>query len=277
MVDQFAYPNNGTGDLYERAAAYIIAHGGNVNLKMPVKRVVQDITGKVTGIELKDGTVKIADHIVSTMPLTLMVKELQNVPQDVLQASEKLYFRNTILAYLEVDSIELFSDNLIYVHSPEVKHGRITNFRNWRKELYRDKKTTILCMEFWAFDKDPIWTDKDENIAELAKKEIRLLKLIPGSALIINTFILRVPRCYPVYETGYQVNLKKVENWLDSIENLIPIGRYGAFKYNNQDHSILMGILAADKITQGLDINLWKINTDVEYQEEMKIKDVLLQ
>ena len=93
---------------------------------------------------------------------------------------------------------------------------------------------------------------------------------------ILNSFILRIPRCYPVYETGYQVHLKKVENYLDTIENLIPIGRYGAFKYNNQDHSILMGILAADKITQGLDTDLWQINTDVEYQEEARIKDVLI-
>jgi protoporphyrinogen oxidase len=277
LLDQFAYPNNGTGTLYERAADYIKEHGGKVNLKMPVKRVIQDAAGKVTGIELKDGIIVTADRVVSTMPLTILVKELRDVPEDVMQAAEKLYFRNTILAYLEVDSMELFSDNWIYVHSPEIKHGRITNFRNWSRELNRDKKTTILCMEFWAFDNDPIWKDQDENIAELAKKEIHLLKLVPPQTKILNAYILRVPRCYPVYETGYQVNLKKVENYLDTVENLIPIGRYGAFKYNNQDHSILMGILAADKITQGLDTDLWKINTDVEYQEEARIKDVLIQ
>ena len=277
LLDQFAYPNNGTGTLYERAADYIKEHGGKVNLKMPVKRVIQDAAGKVTGIELKDGIIVTADRVVSTMPLTILVKELRDVPEDVVQAAEKLYFRNTILAYLEVDSMELFSDNWIYVHSPEIKHGRITNFRNWSRELNRDKKTTILCMEFWAFDNDPIWKDQDENIAELAKKEIHLLKLVPPQTKILNAYILRVPRCYPVYETGYQVNLKKVENYLDTVENLIPIGRYGAFKYNNQDHSILMGILAADKITQGLDTDLWKINTDVEYQEEARIKDVLIQ
>ena len=277
LLDQFAYPNNGTGTLYERAADYIKEHGGKVNLKMPVKRVIQDAAGKVTGIELKDGIIVTADRVVSTMPLTILVKELRDVPEDVMQAAEKLYFRNTILAYLEVDSMELFSDNWIYVHSPEIKHGRITNFRNWSRELNRDKKTTILCMEFWAFDNDPIWKEQDENIAELAKKEIHLLKLVPPQTKILNAYILRVPRCYPVYETGYQVNLKKVENYLDTVENLIPIGRYGAFKYNNQDHSILMGILAADKITQGLDTDLWKINTDVEYQEDAMIKDVLIQ
>ena len=277
LLDQFAYPNNGTGTLYERAADYIREHGGRVNLQRPVKRVVQDAGGEVTGIELKDGRIVTADRVVSTMPLTLMVKGMQNVPEDIISAAEKLYFRNTILAYLEVDSTDLFSDNWIYVHSPEVKHGRITNFRNWSRELNRDKKTTILCMEFWAFDHDPIWKDRDETIAELAKKEIHLMKLVPPQTEILNAYILRVPRCYPVYETGYQVHLKKVENYLDTIGNLIPIGRYGAFKYNNQDHSILMGILAADKITQGLDTDLWKINTDVEYQEEARIKDVLIQ
>ena len=277
LLDQFAYPNNGTGTIYERAAEYIESHGGKIKLQAPVKSVIQEADGKVVGVELKDGSIITAERVVSTMPLTFMVKGLQNVPVDVISSAEKLYFRNTILAYLEVDSTDLFSDNWIYVHSPEVKHGRITNFRNWSRQLYSDKKTTILCMEFWAFDNDPIWKDQDENIAGLAVKEIRLLKLVPEKAKILNTFILRVPRCYPVYETGYQVNLKKVENYLDTIENLIPIGRYGAFKYNNQDHSILMGILAADKITQGLDVDLWKINTDVEYQEEARIKDVLIQ
>ena len=277
LLDQFAYPNEGTGTLYERAAEFIRAHGGKVNLEIPVKRVIQDEAGKVTGIELKDGRIVTADRVVSTMPLTVMVKGLKDVPADVISAAEKLYFRNTILAYLEVDSQDLFKDNWIYVHSPEVKHGRITNFRNWSKELNRDKKTTILCMEFWAFDNDPIWKDNDENIAELAKKEIHQVKLVPPQTKILKSYILRVPKCYPVYETGYQVNLKKVENYLDTVENLLPIGRYGAFKYNNQDHSILMGILAADKITQGLTTDLWKINTDVEYQEEARIKDVLIQ
>jgi protoporphyrinogen oxidase len=277
LLDQFAYPNNGTGTLYERAAGYIREHGGRVNLQMPVKRVVQDERGRVTGIELKDGQIITADKVVSTMPLTVMVSGLENVPAEIIQSAEKLYFRNTILAYLEVDSMELFRDNWIYVHSPEVKHGRITNFRNWSKDLNRDKKTTILCMEFWAFDQDPIWKEDDEKIAQLAKQEIRALKLVPAEVNILNSYILRIPHCYPVYETGYQLNLKKVENYLDTIENLIPIGRYGAFKYNNQDHSILMGILAADKISQGLDTDLWKINTDVEYQEEARIKDVLIQ
>jgi hypothetical protein len=52
------------------------------------------------------------------------------VPEVVLNAANNLRFRNTILVYLEIDALDLFEDNWIYVHSNEVKHGRITNFRN---------------------------------------------------------------------------------------------------------------------------------------------------
>ncbi len=83
--------------------------------------------------------------------------------------------------------------------------------------------------------------------------------------------VYRVPKCYPIYSVGYKKNLKIVEDYLDTLSNISVIGRYGAFKYNNQDHSILMGILAAENILEGKNHNLWEINTDYEYQESSKI------
>jgi hypothetical protein len=49
------------------------------------------------------------------------------------------------------------------------------------------------------------------------------------------------------------------------------IGRYGAFKYNNQDHSILMGILAAENIADNAKNDLWGINTDYESYQESSV------
>lgn len=276
LVDQFAYPKNGTGVLYERAADFIRNNGGKVHLDAPVKSIVQDREGSVSGIVLRDGRTVICDKVISTMPLTMLINGLCNVPANVVYSSNQLKFRNTILIFLEVDSISLFKDNWIYVHSPYVKHGRITNFRNWSKELNRDKKTTILCMEFWAFNNDPIWKAEDVDIAELAKKEIRVLKLFSEDIMILNSFVQRVPQCYPVYNIGYKDNLKKVENFLNTVEGLYPIGRGGSFKYNNQDHSILMGLLAGDKIINGLSTNLWKINTDDKYIEESRFNEVFI-
>jgi protoporphyrinogen oxidase len=276
LLDQFSYPKSGTGMLYERAAAYIQAHGGEIFFSSHVKRVLRDETGKAFAILLTDESTRQADFIVSSMPVTSLVKGFDSVPDKVQKASLKLYFRNTILVYLEVESSNLFHDNWIYIHAPEVKHGRITNFRNWSPELYGNKQSSILCIEFWAFDNDQIWKEDDEAIASIAVREIRQLQLVPEKITISRTHVVRVPHCYPVYETGYRGHLQIVEEWLDTVENLIPIGRYGAFKYNNQDHSILMGILAAEKISRNSEINLWEINTDTEYQETEKVKDILI-
>jgi protoporphyrinogen oxidase len=277
LVDQFAYPKNGTGQLYLNCAKKIIENGGEINLNSPARKIVVDEFKNATGIILSDGTEIKADIIISTMPLTTLVKGFSNLPNIVSEAADELYFRNTILVYLEVDDINLFKDNWIYVHSPDVKHGRITNFRNWCPTLYKDKQTSILCLEFWAFDTDEIWEMSDVDISNLAKKELRLLKLVPEKANISQFKVVKIPKCYPVYEIGYETHLKVIEKYISEFKNIIPIGRYGAFKYNNQDHSILMGILAAENITGNKNVNLWNINTDTEYQEDGFVKDVLIQ
>jgi protoporphyrinogen oxidase len=206
------------------------------------------------------------------MPITLLVGRLEGVPQQVLDSNAKLRFRNTILVYLHIDGKDLCPDNWLYVHSIELRMGRITNFRNWVPELYGNKETTILALEYWCYD-DDFWKMPDADLIELASKEIRHTGLIKDTT-ILEGKPYRIPRCYPVYAKGYKENLKPVEEYLAGIQNLSVIGRYGSFKYNNQDHSILMGILASENILNGAKHNLWEINTDYEdYQESSVITD----
>ena len=65
--------------------------------------------------------------------------------------------------------------------------------------------------------------------------------------------------------------MKPVEEYLSSVPHLHVIGRYGAYKYNNQDHSILMGMLAAENILEDSGHDLWAINTDYEVYQEASI------
>ena len=82
---------------------------------------------------------------------------------------------------------------------------------------------------------------------------------------------------YPIIETGYADKINKIRIWTSKIKNFIPIGRTGMFKYNNQDHSILMGLMVEKKITEDKEINLWDINTDYEFQEQAIITQTGLQ
>ena len=47
-------------------------------------------------------------------------------------------------------------------------------------------------------------------------------------------------------------------------------------KYNNQDHSMMTALLAARNILGRVVIDTWKVNTDAEYHEDIRVgeKDV---
>jgi len=271
LVDRFAYPVDGTGMVYERMASYVSERGGNIYLKSPVKRVIK-IDCEVKGIELMDGKAVTYDHIVSTMPLTLLVLGLEGVSADVIAAAQSLRFRNTILVYLNVQSENLFPDNWIYIHSPQLRVGRITNFRNWSPRLYGGEKSSILALEYWCDEADEFWSREDNRLIELGRKELADAGLVRSEA-VTDGYVYRINKCYPVYRAGYRKHLKPIEEYLGGIKGLTVIGRYGSFKYNNQDHSILMGILAAENIVNGAGNNLWAINTDYEYQESALITE----
>lgn len=270
LVDRFSYPLRGSGELYERMARTIVERRGSVQLATPVKRVLVS-ERRATGLELHDGSTHEFDHVVSTMPLTLLVKGLKGVPPDAAERATRLRFRNTILVYLKVQKTELFSDQWLYIHSGDVAVGRVTNFRNWVPELYGDLDFSVLALEYWCYDHDAIWTASDDSLIATAESECRELGLL-GTAIVSAGHVARVARCYPVYSRGYRNALAPVIDYLKTIGNLWPIGRYGSFKYNNQDHSILMGLLVAENICHGAKHDLWSVNTDYDsYQEEARI------
>jgi protoporphyrinogen oxidase len=272
LVDQFAYPIEGSGMVYNRMKDYIVSNGGAVYLNTPVHKV-NTVYNKANSLSLMSGETKRYDHIISSMPITQLIKNMADVPENVIEANAKLKFRNTILVYMKIEGLNVFPDNWLYVHASDLKMGRITNFCNWVPEINQGQKSTIVVAEYWAYEEDEIWKASEQELIELGKKELRATGLIKDLE-ISEGHVVKIPKCYPVYATGYKKPLKIVETHLSQIENLSVIGRYGAFKYNNQDHSILMGILAAENISENKKNNLWEINTDYEdYQEKSTITE----
>ena len=144
-------------------------------------------------------------------------------------------------------------------------------------ELYGKSPNSILALEYWCYDEDALWTQPDAELIERAKTEIRSTGLV-GKANIDLGHVVRIKRCYPVYSTGYKKHLEPVVNFVKGFDGLVPIGRYGSFKYNNQDHSILMGLMAAENILANKGHDLWSVNTDYStYQEAAVITKTGLQ
>jgi protoporphyrinogen oxidase len=69
-----------------------------------------------------------------------------------------------------------------------------------------------------------------------------------------------------VYDNDYHLHLQVIRNFLSTIENLQTIGRNGLHRYNNQDHSMLTGMLAVENIL-GAKHDLWELSKSQEYLE----------
>ena len=131
-----------------------------------------------------------------------------------------------------------------------------------------DPDTVWIGMEYFCYETDAIWKMADAELAALASEEIDRIGLLHRGE-IRDAHVVRMPKTYPAYFGSYD-RFDLVRSYTDSIKNLYLIGRNGMHKYNNQDHSMLTAMTAVDNIAAGIadKSNLWKINTEMEYNEE---------
>jgi protoporphyrinogen oxidase len=231
-------------------------------------------------VEIQGETKEItAEHFISSVPMTALMQKLNpSAPPAVIEASKNLSYRDFIIVALIIDEEYLFPDNWIYIHSPEVKVGRIQNFKNWSPALVPDLSKTCLGMEYFATEGDSLWSLSDPELIKLATKEIEQLGLAKATK-IEDATVIRQKKAYPVYDRDYQRHLEVIRDYLQTFDNLQSVGRNGMHRYNNQDHSMLTGLLAARNIL-GEKNNLWQVNTERSYyekftQEEWQKKKIL--
>ena len=187
----------------------------------------------------------------------------------MLEAADKLAYRDFLIVTLVLDHADPFPDNWIYIHSPKVKVGRIQNFRAWSKEMLPDQNTASIGMEYFCQKGDGLWTMDDADLRELAAKELGELGLAAPET-VIDAAIIRQPKAYPVYDGQYREALDVIEAWMQKLENFQTVGRNGLHRYNNQDHSMLSAMYAARNIL-GEKNDVWNVNVERSYHEEFEV------
>jgi protoporphyrinogen oxidase len=219
----------------------------------------------VTGVQA-GGKYYRADHVISSMPIRDLIRSLDPVPLEATaKAADDFHYRDFLTVALVVKSKALFPDNWIYVHDSTVKVGRIQNYKNWSPEMVPDPEMTCLGLEYFCFEGDNLWNLKDEELIARGIRETAKLGLINADQVVDGT-VVRVPKAYPVYDEAYPRGVAAIREFLETVPNLQLVGRNGMHRYNNQDHSMLTGVLAARNILGG-HYDLWQVNADAEYHE----------
>jgi len=276
LIDTFSYPRLGPGQMWEKTAADILALGGSVEMGHTVSKIRHE-NSRVTQIEAIDtsGAVRKADadHFILSMPLRESVLAFDPPLSSAARtAAKNLGYRDFLTVALVVEGENPFPDNWIYIHEPDVKLGRIQNFRNWSDAMVAKEGTTCLGLEYFCFEGDGLWSLPDSELIELGKRELMQLGLLT-TGRVSSGSVVRVEKAYPIYDPDYQTNVGVIRAELAPFANLSVVGRNGMHKYNNQDHSMMTAMLAVKNLSGGA-FNLWNVNGDAEYHEEGKVNDM---
>ncbi|MGZ4387339.1 MAG: FAD-dependent oxidoreductase, partial [Gaiellaceae bacterium] len=269
LVDQFLYPRLGAGQTYERLRERVEQQGGTVLTGREATRLQRE-GNRAVALEIAapngELTTVEAPLFLSSAPLTELIRFFDPPPPPaVLAACSALRYRHHVAVDLEVEG-NPFPDNWIYVHSPEFRLARIANYRNFSPEMASAENRSPLTVEYFSFPGDGIWEAPDDELVALATRELQGMKILDPDS-VLRSFVVRNERAYPVIERGYDRHIDVIRGWLAGFDNLLPIGRSGMFKYNNQDHAIATGVLAARTILGNGDFDPWLVNIDADYQE----------
>ncbi len=272
LVAEFNYPSLGAGQMYEAMCAKALSRGA---VLMPESDVIafnrkDNVIDSVDVLGPGAERTRIsAKHFFSSMPLADFFGMLDPPePPGILESVGRLRYRGHITVDLLIGKKEVFADQWIYIHAPDIKVARIANYNNFSKAMVKDENTTALSAEYFVFKSDKLWSEADHSLIDMAVDELVKMGLIKKRELL-SSRIVREPQAYPVHYLGFQGYYELLKSSLGRFVNLSSMGRAGLHKYNNQDHSIISGILAARNYLKlpGSPFNLWDINIDPEYQE----------
>lgn len=272
LVEEFDFPVLGAGEMYETMCNKLVSQGVELMLESKVTRFNRQNNAIKSIDVLKPNGKEIninAKQFFSSIPLAHYFRMLNpaDSPQ-ISEAAEMLRYRDHITIDLLIGRKRSFPDQWIYVHSPDVQIARIANYKNFSKAMVKDKNTTPLGVEYFVFMFDDLWNKTDDFLVDIAIDELEKMRLIERRE-VVNAWVIRETEAYPIYYLGFQDYYDLLKSRIGQFINFYSIGRAGMHKYNNQDHSLVSGILAARNYLKlpGSPFKLWDINVDAEYHE----------
>lgn len=284
LIEEFAYPKLGPGQLWEITAEEIQKKGGTILKNAKVIKVLKDDQNQLTGVvyeqDGKEVTVQ-GDYVISSMPVKDLVESMNDVPKQYADIASGLPYRDYMTVGILVPKLNLKNetkiktlgnivpDDWVYVHDRNVKMGRFQVYNNWSPYLVKDVEHTIwMGLEYFCTEGDSMWNMKDEEFAKMGMEEMVTMGLIDSVDQVMDFHVERVKKAYPAYFDTY-AQMDDLREYLNTIPNLFCVGRNGQHRYNNLDHSMCTSFETVKNILSGTTdkSNVWNVNTEKEYHE----------
>ena len=285
LIEEFAYPKLGPGQLWDLTAADFEEMGGTIIKNAKVTKILKDVNNNITGLVYEKNGEEInvnGDYVISSMPVKDLVVGMNDVPEQYLKIAQGLPYRDYMTVGVLVPHLALKNetkiktignivpDNWVYVHDKNVKMGRFQIYNNWSPYMVKDIEHSVwIGLEYFCNEGDSMWSMSDADFAQMAINEMAAMGLIGSVDEVLDSHVERVKKAYPAYFDTYE-QMDELREYLNTIPNLFCVGRNGQHRYNNIDHSMCTSFETVKNILYGetKKDNIWNVNTEKEYHEE---------
>ncbi len=268
LVDTFYYPEIGTGLIYETIKERLIEKGYTILLNTFPKKIQHaNRTVKKVICTSPEGPIEIeCKTLIESVPLKQFIDLLEPVPQKhIKQAQDKLRYRSQVYLFITLNKESVTADQWIYFPNTEIPIGRMSEMRNFSSKMSPEGKTSLF-LEFFCTKGDEIWKMTAEELFAYTLPYLVSMDFIRGDE-VRSYYHIKEENVYPIYDLNYKEYLGVMKRYLDTFSNLYYIGRPGRFRYNNQDHSLEMGIMAAQSVIDGKRYDIESVGMEKEYYE----------
>jgi protoporphyrinogen oxidase len=240
----FLYPRLGFGQITDALAAPI----RHVHRQAKVETVFHT-RDRITVIRLDDGRQIVPGTVVSTLPVSSLVRILDPAPDSTIcDLAASLRFRSLRLAVLPVRAPSVTRSATLYFPSNDVPFTRIYEPKR-RGSAMAPADRTCLVLEHPVFDGDPIDSLPREEFLGMSRKALLATGLVSDASLLDGSE-QRIRDAYPVLDVGAVQRVAHVEAYLQRFGNLHRVGRAARFRYLHLHDLMREGRLLAETLAQ---------------------------
>ena len=248
LADTFLYPRRGIGCIADRLNSEI-QRDNAVWTNTRIERI-RHAGDRLEGVTVcRGGKLQYyaAEQFISSIPLAVLVQLLHPpAPGEVMDAARRLEYRDLVIVSIMIDRPRVTDQTWIYLPESDIPFGRLHEPTNWSAGMAPAGRT-LLVAEYFCFRGDSVWDADDPALAERTISWLEALGFVSRRE-VVDHFVLRVPRAYPLFELGYRENCQTIRRYLARFRNLHLAGRGGLFKYYNMDHAMASGMETAETV-----------------------------
>ncbi len=249
----FYYPRRGYGQITNAYADAASRLGADLLTNTSVERLVAPTSpdGRWEVHVSEQGVKRVidADHVWSTIPITMLARLTSPAPASLTSGTPGIDYRAMLLIYLQLNVDRFTSTDAHYFPESSISITRLSEPKNY-SDLNTPSGSTVLCAELPCAPGDATWAMSEAELGELVVRDIRNAGL--PSARPVAVHVKRLRHAYPVYLTGYESHFDTLDAWASRQPRLLTFGRQGLFAHDNTHHALFMAYSAVECLTNGV-------------------------